>query len=33
MGIDISVIFEDGGKIHKKIEKTAERDYIAWKNG
>lgn len=33
MGIDISIIFEDGSKIHKKIEKTAERDYTAWKNG
>ncbi len=33
MGIDISVIFEPGWNPLKKIEKWADRDYIAWKNG
>jgi hypothetical protein len=33
MGIDISVIFEAGWNPQKKIEKWAERDFIAWKNG
>lgn len=33
MGIDISVIFEPGWNIKKKLEKNAENDYKAWKNG
>ncbi len=33
MGIDISIIFEPGAHPQKKIQKTAEKDYIAWKNG
>jgi hypothetical protein len=31
MGIDISIIFEDGWNIKQKIEKTAQKDLIAWK--
>lgn len=33
MGIDMSIIFESGSNPKKKIQKTAEKDYMAWKNG
>ena len=33
MGIDMAIIFESGSNPQKKIQKTAEKDYIAWKNG
>ena len=32
MGIDISVIYEPGGNLKKKFDRTAEKDYLAWKN-
>lgn len=31
MGIDISIIFESWTDIHKKINNSSERDYLAWK--
>jgi hypothetical protein len=33
MGIDMSIIYENGSNLTKKLQKTAEKDYIAWKNG
>jgi hypothetical protein len=33
MGIDMSIIYEAGTNLDKKLQKTAEQDYNAWKNG
>ena len=33
MGIDMSIIYETGTNLDKKLQKTAEKDHTAWKNG